>query len=67
MLQAGVMVSVRSCKVRSSCSDKTLKVHMGGAQLQVGVMVTYRNYLGAAWLQAGIIVNRRGSLGKVKD
>jgi len=40
---------------------------MAGAGLQVGVMVTYRNYLGDAWIQAGIIVNPRGSLGKIKD
>jgi len=42
MIQAGVMASVRRCMVRSLCSDKTLKVQMGGAWLQVGVMVTYR-------------------------
>ena len=56
-MQAGVMVSVRRCMVRSLCSAKTLKVPMGGAWLQVGVMVIYRKYLGAAWLLVGIIVN----------
>jgi hypothetical protein len=39
MLQAGVMVSVRRCVVRSLCSDKGLKVQMGGAWLQVGVNI----------------------------
>ena len=29
--------------VRSLCSDKTRKVMMGGAWLQGGVMVAYRN------------------------
>lgn len=37
MLQAGVMVSVRRCMVRSLCGNKMLKVPMGDAQVQVGV------------------------------
>jgi hypothetical protein len=43
MIHAGVMAFVRRCMVRNLCSDKTLKVPMRGAWLQVGVVVTYQN------------------------